>query len=110
MKQRSRTWVLKIVVDVREAVTYQQALALPIESRIHCHCPFFARKWRHDESNTSRTAKHRMQKTWRESGAHLDKVATTKPVNSGGCARQALRLGPKAMTRIAQFALLRLLK
>jgi hypothetical protein len=26
MKQRSRTWVLKIVVDVREAVTYQQAL------------------------------------------------------------------------------------
>lgn len=65
-------------------------LALLIESRIHCHCPFFARKWRHDESDMSRTAKHRMQKTWKESGAHLDKVATTKPVDSGGCARQTL--------------------
>jgi hypothetical protein len=49
MKQRSRTWALKIVVDVSEAVTCQLPVALLIEGRIHCHCPFFARKWRHDE-------------------------------------------------------------
>ena len=102
MKQRSRTWALKIVVDVSEAVTLSAAVVLLIESRIHCHCPFFARKWRHDESNPSRTAKHRMQKIWKESSAHLDKVATTKSGDSGGCARQTLvRLGARLRARIA---------
>jgi hypothetical protein len=46
------------------------------------------------KSNTSRTAKHRMQKTWKESGAHLDKVATTKPVEQRRLRKAGARMGP----------------